>query len=379
MSSKFKLNWENYFIRRGGECKKFWKMYLEQRTETNNILFILGIGFDPRIDMGLKTIIDAGAENISCLAIRIDEGPDSPTKEYTELVEENYKKIEELVGSKNIRDKLIKMFDKYKRRIGPRELVGLLRGENLTGYPDLIIDVSALPRCIFFTMITELLKSLSNSDNLKNKNKNLHVLVAENPELDKKIKQDVPDEEPYSLPGFGKDISRTSTENIPKVWIPILGEGKNYHLKRIYESIKPEEVCPMLPFPAKNPRRCDDLIKEYYEFLFDGIQVEPKNFIYAAEDNPFDVYRQIVYTAIRYNNSLKSLGGCITVISPLSSKIMTIGAAIGAYELRKNALQVGVLHLDALGYSITDDIGNLKKIAKKSELFSIWLSGDCYG
>lgn len=372
-----KLNWENYFIRQGGECKEFWEDYLQQNGE-REILFVLGIGFDPRIDIGLKTIVDAGAENINCLAFKVSEGSDSPTKEYDELVEKNYERIQELVGCNSIRSKTIQMFDKNKRRVGPRELIRILRDENLLKYPDIVLDVSALPRCIFFTIITELLQSLTESKNFKKEKRNFHVLVAENPELDKKIKQKVPDEEPYSLPGFGRYISQTSLE-VPRVWIPILGEGKDYHLRRIYDSIKPEEVCPMLPFPAKNPRRCDDLIKEYREFLFDGVQVEPRNFIYAAEDNPFDVYRQIVHTATRYNKSLELLGGSVTIISPLSSKIMTIGAAIAAYDLRKNKTRVGILHIDALGYSLSEKIEKLESIAKQSELFSIWLTGECYG
>ena len=98
----------------------------------------------------------------------------------------------------------------------------------------------------------------------------------------------------------------------------------------------------------------------------------------ATEDNPFDVYRQIVYTAIRYNNSLELLGGCITIISPLSSKIMTIGAALSAYELRSQDIKIATMHLDALGYTLLDNIENLRRVSKHSELFSIWLTGDCY-
>lgn len=370
---KIRLNWENYFIRKGRECKKFWSEYLEHNSK-NNILFILGIGFDPRINIGLETLIDAGAENIVCLGIRIDEGQDSPTQKYSEIVEENYEKIKNLVESKNIKVAKIKMFDSSKRRIGPRELLKVLRDVNLQEHLNIVVDVSALPRCVFFTMLTTLLERIKSSG----KHINLHVMVAENPELDNKIKPEIPDEEPYSFPGFSKYISQTTMEDVSKVWIPILGEGKRFHLRRIYDVLKPQEVCPMLPFPAKNPRRCDDLIKEYYEFLFDSIQVEPKNFIYAAEDNPFDVYRQIVYTAIRYNNSLELLGGCITIISPLSSKIMTIGAALSAYELRSQNIRIAAMHLDALGYTLLDNIEYLRNISKHSEIFSIWLTGDCY-
>lgn len=334
----------------------------------------MGTGFDPRNIIGLETIINAGVRNIECLAINIEEGPDSPSKELEELTRKTCGKIEKL--SVHLCTETIKIFDNG-RRVGPQEIINLLHSKkvSLTAYTDVVLDVSALPRCIFFLAITELL-------NIIDKNGipvNFCVMVAENAELDKEINQEALDENAYPFPGFERATSAAYLEGI-KIWIPVLGENKGYHLRKIYDNLQPEEVCPMLPFPARNPRRCDDLIKEYYEFLFDSISVEPGNFIYAAENNPFDVYRKIMYTAQQYNKSLQPLNENIKIIvSCLSSKIMTIGAAIAAYELRKNRYHVAVWHLDARGYSLSRDIKeNLEVVTEKSELVSIWLTGECY-
>ncbi|KYK35541.1 MAG: hypothetical protein AYK19_22380 [Theionarchaea archaeon DG-70-1] len=369
--------WENYFIVRGRICSEFWKKYLEERKR--KIFFIMGIGFDPRSIIGLETIINAGVKDINCLAIKIEEGPDSPSLELEEMIRVNYSKIERVLSPANLLTEPIKMFDNG-RRVGPQEIIKLLNDSskvNLADYSDIVVDASALPRCIFFLIITELLHIIDNNDMPIN----FHVIVAENSELDKEIKQEALDENAYPFPGFERATSAEYLEGIPKICIPILGENKEYHLRKICDNLKPEEVCPMLPFPAKNPRRCDDLIKEYYEFLFDSISVEPRNFIYAAENNPFDVYRKIIYTVQRYNKSLEPLGGSIKmIVSCLSSKIMTIGAAIAAYELRKNNYHVAVWHLDARGYSLSKDIKEkLEAVTEKSELFSIWLTGECYG
>ena len=368
--------WENYFIVRGEKCLEFWKKYLGEKK--HKIFFIMGIGFDPRSFIGLETIINAGVRDINCLAIEIEEGPDSPSKELEEMIRMNYSKIERLLSPANLNTETIKMFDNG-RRVGPQEIIRLLNDSgkiSLTDYSDIVVDASALPRGIFFLIITELLQIIDNND----VSINFHVMVAENSELDKEIKQEALDENAYPFPRFERATSVAYLEGIPKIWIPILGENKEHHLRKIYDNLKPEEVCPMLPFPAKNPRRCDDLIKEYYEFLFDSISVEPRNFIYAAEDNPFSVYRKIIYTAQRYNKSLKPLSESIRmIISCLSSKIMTIGAAIAAYELRKNNHHVAVWHLDARGYSLSEDIKEkLEAVTGKSELFSIWLTGECY-
>ena len=369
--------WEDYFIVRGERCSEFWKEYLDRRKE-HKIFFIMGVGFDSRSTIGLETIINAKAKDIACLAIKIEEGSDSPSKELEELVDANYNRIKELLSSANLATKTVKMFEDG-RRVGPHEIIRLLNDSsmvNLTVFTDIVLDVSALPRCLFFLTITELL-SIIDRNKLPT---NFHVMVAENSELDKEIKQEALDENAYPFPGFERATSAEYLEGIPKIWIPILGEDREYHLEKIYEEVKPEEICPMLPFPAKNPRRCDDLIKEYYEFLFDSISVEPRNFIYAAENNPFGVYRKIIYTAQRYSKSLKPLSGSVKMIlSCLSSKIMTIGAAIAAYELRRYKYYVAVWHLDARGYSLSEDTRkNLEAVTEKSELFSIWLAGECF-
>jgi hypothetical protein len=80
----------------------------------------------------------------------------------------------------------------------------------------------------------------------------------------------------------------------------------------------------------------------------------------------------------RYNKSLKPLGGGVIIISPFSSKLMTIGAAMAAYELRENGIRICVSHVGARGYSVSGELKKMEDIAKKSKLFSVWLTGECY-
>ena len=142
----------------------------------------------------------------------------------------------------------------------------------------------------------------------------------------------------------------------------------------MYENVKPDEICPVIPSPSRDPRRCDNLLMEYRELLFDRLRVEPHNFIYTCEHNPFETYRQIYRTIRRYEDALKPLHGCKIVISAVSSKLLSIGALLAAYEASKAGYMIGVSHIETHGYSMNTPDGN----NQSKDLFSLWLAGECY-
>lgn len=53
------------------------------------------------------------------------------------------------------------------------------------------------------------------------------------------------DENVSYIPGFSEGLNSEATPEVPKVWFPILGEGKHDQLKRIYDHIVPDEICPV--------------------------------------------------------------------------------------------------------------------------------------
>lgn len=373
-----KLKWKNYFLAKGEEVDRFWISH-SMGDKRRRILLLLGVGIDPRCCDGLKMLRRTVITNdVNYILFEIDEGLNSPTGEYESWARANLDEMKNLIPAELLRKETINIFDSNNRRIGSKEIIKILRSPEMVDFQDLtdiILDVSALPRHIFFSFITEILNQIDEN----RLNTNLHILVSENSKIDVMIKNRILDDNISFFPGFAKNTSMQSLEDVPRIWIPILGEDRLEEISRLYRGLNlPQEVCPMLPFPAKNPRRCDDLIREYHKFLFDVARVEPGNFIYAGENNPFDVYRQIIYTSTRYNKSLKLLGGAVIIISPLSSKIMTIGAAMAAYELRKDGINVDVSYVGARGYEVSGDQSSLANTAKKSQLNSVWLAGECY-
>jgi len=123
------------------------------------------------------------------------------------------------------------------------------------------------------------------------------------------------------------------------------------------------------------PRRGDNLVNEYRELLFRTFRVEPQNMIYACEWNPFEVYRQIRRTIVDSNTTLQRLGGCKTVVSSTSSKLLSIGAFLAAYECKYGrGLRVGFANVEAKGYNKKDS----EEGVTRQRPHTMWLAGECY-
>ena len=97
--------------------------------------------------------------------------------------------------------------------------------------------------------------------------------------------------------------------------------------------------------------------------------MRPRDFIYADERNPFDVYRQIGELAADYDQSLKPLGTANTVVSTNSSKLLSLGVVLAAFEHR-----LGVAHVEPTTYRQ----GPMPVNHEANELFEVWLTGEAY-
>jgi len=374
VSAQRRPRWEQYLNFKGPECDSFWEDYL--RESNRDVLFVLGLGFDPRMCTGIKAILNAGGSGKrECLLVEFDEGAHSPSKKYKDRVNENRLTLEALLNGKGrLQPVTIPMWSDDGRRIGARRASEIVDGDSmLSSYTDVIVDISALPRGIYFPLLAKLLYEIDNLQDCDRK-VNLHVTVAEDVGTDKMIQEEGIDETATYLHGFSSALEREATAGIPIVWIPVLGEGKEIQLVRIYDHVKPDEICPVLPSPSRNPRRGDDLLLEYQELLFDRLRVEPQNIIYSCEHNPFETYRQIYRTIQRYDSALQPLRGCKIVISAISSKLLSIGALLAAYEAKKADYMVGIAHIESHGYVIKED----ELPEGNEELFSLWLAGECY-
>lgn len=357
----------------------FWKEHFN--NDSHKLLFIMGKGFDVRMNISLSKLLKQCPKlNIECLLINFDEGSDSSSHNYQSFVKNNMKEFESLMTGKICRIKKLNIWDKSeksKRVVGDRKAAEIIKNyTDIEDYTDIIVDISSLPRGIYFSLIGKLLTLIDLSGN---KDQNLFISVAENVNIDSCIQESAIEDDLTYIHGFGGEIELESEKEKPLIWFPILGENKSSHISRGADKITEDknrlyEICPVLPFPSKDPRRSDTILIEYHELLFDSLDIEPQNIMYTTERNPFEAYIELSKAINNYKESLDILNGCKAAISTFSSKLLSIGALMVAYE---NQDFVGILNVNSGGYNITDEkeFVNLKD---ESELFVTWLTGNPY-
>lgn len=365
------MRWEYYVLKKNDEFDKFWN---ERLAENRNILYILGVGFDPRMCLGIKKISSLlQNSNVDCMVV--EYGNKQTAGSFFNDIQENKKKLNTILNQKIQMISIDISSSKSTPTIESRKIVKVFSSiSDFEQYTDVIVDISAFPVNLFFPLIGRILNILDKTTGQTIPD--FHVLAAENLEIDSKIKETEIEDRADYLFGFASDLGKESNRK-PHVWIPILGENSDIQLDKIKTLVHPIEICPLLPSPSKNPRRGDNILQTYIE-LFSTFEIEIRNYIYGAEQNPFETYRQIMDTAHHYPEILKSLRGCKIVLSALTSKLLSMSALLVAYECAmKGDLSVGIAHVSGKRYEIEPEAKHIS-IVNKSEIFSLWLKGRCY-
>ncbi len=110
-----------------------------------------------------------------------------------------------------------------------------------------------------------------------------------------------------------------------------------------------------------------------------GYPVTPtSNILYAHEAHPFEAYRQLLGAMERYRKSMGILGGCRLVVTPLGSKLITLGASRACYEMRPKEMTanygVAIPYAEPRRYVASPtDISR-----SRPEICSLLLTGEAY-
>ena len=358
--------WPNNFHCFGDAFPIFWKEYLHSGEK--RLLYIISKGFDSRMNAAISSIYKMkNNSEIDCCVLEFDDAVTSPSMKHIEAAERNMDELCSILEKKSIEELSLKRIFGKQVLQGRRAAELFSNEKSLRDYTDIVVDISAMPRSTYFPLVNQLINLCQM--------KNLHIVVAENFNLDARIMGEGIDENADYMFSFAGDMELVVSRYLPVIWFPVFGEGKEQQLRTIFRTIQNSlsdrevEICPILPFPAKNPRRVDNIISEYHRLLID-FEIEPRNIIYADEQNPFDVYRQIIVAGILYDDAFRPLGGCKKVVSALSSKLLSLGALIAAHEGK-----MAVAYVGAQGYIISDK--NIHDDVD-TELHEIWLIGEPY-
>lgn len=324
-------------------------------------VLVCGVGFDPRT-LDVATAMHATLGNrMRVLALELPGEPESPVGE---RALRHRAEIERIFGA---RASFLPNVDvSHSSAAGPALTRRLVAEVGLLEEQHVVVDISALPSSISFPLL-QLLLTQSKPGAQPAFTGELQVCVSESPNTDARITATGLDE-PETLAGF----ERLPDPQQTRVWVPVLGEGRGEQLRAIREFLQPAEVCPVLPFPARNPRRADDLLLEHQVLLFDVLAFEPRNVLYASEGNPFDLYRQLSDLAGRYTRALEPLGGATVAVSQHASKLLSLGAVLAAHEA-----DLVVVHVRPTGYVLQEG-PEREPQSTEPVLHTAWLAGRPY-
>ena len=306
------LRWENHFIRSASEFEVFWKDY--QNSTEPDILFIMGMGFDPRTNNGIESIFSFKSKKKRDVhLLRYYKTEEDINETLLPKVQEHLDRLKVFLSDSGYpapQEKNIFLRSDDDKSIASINATYIIPDFSIfEKYSDVIIDISAMPRGIFIPLINKCLDLIDQYNSSNDTKKNLHIIVSENSALDGLIMDKGTDETASYIYGFRiKEVDKTIDQK--EVWLPILGENQTNQFDKIKVELNPVEICPILPFPSENLRRGDKLIIEYQDRLLNDNNVELKNIVYADESNPFQAYRLLSGTIQRYNDSFKLLSGC---------------------------------------------------------------------
>lgn len=366
-----KNRWESYVMY---DNKKklvdFWTEFYKNRPNAK-VLFMLGLGFDPRMNNVLKLLLETvNGIKIDCVAIDFPDGDEH--SENRKLFNANALEISELQEKYGFRYELmgIEPYQPWDKRIALMSRKVLAK--DLSDYDDVILDVSSLPRAFYFNIAKALFNKLRDD-----KKKNLFFAVSENVMIDSKIVKTPRTDNIEPLVGFRSMSSRESNLDRINILISLIGEGQQNValLDKIYTHFQPSDMFPVLPFPSKDPRRSDALLQLYHEFLTQKQFTEPQNITYADEQNPFELYR-IVSNMIRgHQATFKPISDHVCFgIALLTSKLLSLGVLLVGLEYNSC---VTIYNISSTDYEV-DDAVSFEQINETSEPFLMWITGEAY-
>lgn len=356
--------WADYFLTE--KFGDFWAKRLQEPSETVCLLF--GLGFDPRCIISLKKLSQiASPGQLSYVMLQLQTlSPDvQPGKVLHSMVAENAAKLAAIANATCVAKAEIMLQDAGRYPVGGRSSLTFVGSifEQLKTFRHIIVDISGMPRSVFYPLISFLCKRAD-----QGLLPNIHVAVVDQAEIDSKIR--------LSEFGDADYIHTFRLEGSKKmVWLPVIGSHERDRILKIFAQIKSDcvETCPILPFPAVPLRKPDDILIENSDVLYQELGITPGNILLCDERNPFDIYRKILNIHDYYSAKLAPLMGEITtVVSPLSSKLLSFGMLLAAIERH-----LPVSYVEAGLYNVEGNAFEALATADYEPL-EVWLTGEPY-
>ena len=335
-------------------------------------LLVAGAGFDPRSATVAGLLADAvqGTEGRRLHALFVRERRPNPGADLLARGDRHAEQLRTLVPGADMVDVEVLSPDDGAV-VGGHRAVQAMRDKGvarLEGVTDIVLDMSALSIGISFPVARFLLQACETAGRMIE----FHVIVASHPQLDAAITS-VPNDAVDPIRGFSGAIDLAESTEEPKIWLPHLSPGRNSALQLIRDKLQgPVDVCPVLPLSQRDPRAADRLIAEFESELSADWEVDPRNLVYAIEDDPLDLYRTISSIHRRRTRVFSQVTRSHVILSPSGNKLLAIGSLMAALEY-----DLPVRYVEAVSYEV-----DWSKVAEvdpaASRLVHVWLHGSPY-
>jgi hypothetical protein len=388
------FRWKNYVLFNNQTIHELWNpSYCRPHRK---VLYILGAGFDVRMNMGLTNLLQrCPGLDVTCLVVGSKEAVGAPATVHSADTAQNLLDLQALLPSTKLITRNISLYATdanyaERRYLGDKSAVNhiITSIDDLQQYQDVYLDISSLSRGLYISLAGKILFLLDAVTDSSPRT-NFFILATENAVIDALIKEEGFVGHPQFLQGFSLSFSDIKTQ--PLLWLPMLGEHKQTDLLVTHDELRSKkqkmEIFPVLPFPSRDPRRSDNLFGEHHQLLFDVLTIDFKDVLYVPEQNPYEVYLGLTRTIARFHHSMQLLGGCRVALSPFSSKLLSVGALLASYELNKYRQSIPALQDRAIDVGIITTVSEsyaaparseLLAYHQDSEVFVTWISGEPY-
>lgn len=351
----------HYYVQRPLET--FWREY---GTASRRPLFIYGLGFDPRCVPALRKTCRIFSDNSNLVTFcarftnLFDQNLVGNWKHTLECLEQLRYVTRGLEAPGQMHYEVeVNLFRLDREQIGDSLLIDEFDsclGDELASFTDIIVDVSAFPRSLMYTLIGHLWER-------RRPEQNLFAVLTDTARPANITERD------FVCPSYLRGDKHVEKLG-PQIWIPVLG-GELSRFEAIYDFLEPEDVFPIIPFPSPNPRRGDDILLAARETLFGRWQVPIDNVLYASGSVPWDVFRKIAdfvesQTELRRDTSV--------VVSALSGRSLSLGVLMAALWC-----DLFICHAQPTTYTISRHERNrLKADCENASPTLYWLAGELY-
>ncbi len=363
------MKWDRAFVQKGDELEQFARNYLA--APQRRCILICGAGFDPRTLWLPQLLARSG---VSPAALYLREERPKPQPGLRPMADRHALELQRLFPTGRVA--VVPIFDTGDSVVGGRRVVPIVdqfvdTEQATKPVTDILVDISALSCGVFFPIFARLLSRVEREGSPWN----LHLFVAENPQIDLKIRGEAADTVSH-VHGFRSADSLSQTDEHAVLWAPVLAEGNEAQLRQIHSIISQPtsalDISPIVPFPGLDPRRPDLLVEHYRELIGDW-EVDLRHLLYAAESDPLDSYRSIYAIDQTRNDTYGALGGSSTIVSPLGSKMLSVGLMLAAIERN-----LRVMYVESRGYEeISVPFDGVLQVEPRP-ITHLWLHGEIY-